>query len=75
MPKVAPPFWLAANGDVYVAWSERKVDAQDGDNDVLIFVGRDRGSSFETPFNLSHSPGTSDYPELAISNVMTSAST
>ncbi len=63
-----PQVAASANGDVYVAWSERPFNGQDGDDDIHIVVGRNRGASFETGFNLSHSPGTSDYPELAISN-------
>jgi hypothetical protein len=63
-----PPVAASANGDVYVAWSERPVDGYDGDEDIYIVVGRNRGTSFERGFNLSHSGGTSDYPELAISN-------
>ena len=63
-----PQVAASANGDVYVAWSERPVDGNPGDEDIYIVVGRNRGASFERGFNLSHSPGTSDYPELAISN-------
>ena len=35
---------------------------------MYIVVGRNGGQTWETGFNLSHNGGTSDYPELAISN-------